>query len=287
MESCLGTWDLQEYGFWIIGRISGSNYGIFKYTPNTGTFTQMSTIPSNISASYERFGMGVDQEGNLQISGLTPNSTTSIAFARSPNGGVSWQTINGTISNPGGYESWCTHYATTGDTEIWGGASTSSGTVQLRRPYRRFSNQTAMVTASTLDVFGDNELITKLGDEANPAYRGNLEITNRAAGQIQLVTAGIWQDGDVVVSRAGGVSQTATKYLVLDSVGNVTNISSADPGFTTMGPGTEIDLTFPATFPSGDAPDTELPAGAAIQVEVEATNSVASDTYPSSTITPA
>ena len=36
-----------------------------------------------------------------------------------------------------------------------------------------------------------------------------------------------------------------------------------------MGPGTEIDLTFPATFPSGSTPDEEIAAGASIQVEVE------------------
>ena len=135
-------------------------------------------------------------------------------------------------------------------------------------------------------MFGNVESITKLGDEANPAYRGRLEITNRANGTIKLLTSGLWQDGDVVVSRTGGLSQTATKYLVLDSVGNVTDVSSADPGFQTIGPGTEIDLTFPATLPSGSTPDEELPAGASIQVEVEATNSVASDTYTSGTIIP-
>ena len=71
------------------------------------------------------------------------------------------------------------------------------------------------------------------------------------------------------------------------SSGLVENTSSSDPGFTQIGPGTDIDLTFPSALPSGSSPDDEFPAGATIQVEVEATNSVASDTYPSSTITPA
>ena len=73
---------------------------------------------------------------------------------------------------------------------------------------------------------------------------------------------------------------------MISSSGLVENTTSADPGFVTIGPGTDIDLTFPKTLPSGDTPDDEFPAGATIQVEVEAVNNVASDTYTSTTLTP-
>lgn len=281
----LGTWDLGSYGFWMIIKDQSSSYGIYKYNSSTKNIDKMSNMPSNIGGGYERFGMGVDASGNIQLSGLSNNGINTIAKARSTNGGSSWQ-ATGTVSNPSGYETWNTNYASTGDTEIWGFVSESSSSQTGLRPFRKFSDQSATVTPSSLNVFGDTEKITKQGDEDNLDYKGTMEITNRTNGNIKLQTAGLWQNGDVVVSRVGGNTQSATKYLVLDSVGNVTNISSADPGFTTIGPGTEIDLTFPATFPSGDAPDTELPAGAAIQVEVEATNSVASDTYTSSSVIP-
>ena len=69
--------------------------------------------------------------------------------------------------------------------------------------------------------------------------------------------------------------------------GVVENQTSTDPGFVELGPSTGIGITFPAVLPSGNSPDVEFPAGASLQVEVEATNSVASDTYTSGSITPA
>jgi hypothetical protein len=95
------------------------------------------------------------------------------------------------------------------------------------------------------------------------------------------------QPGTVYESKTSTGNNSVSKFMVISSTGVVENQSSADPGFVTLGPGTDIDLTFPATMPSGDSPDDEFPAGATIQVEIEATNSVASDTYTSATITPA
>lgn len=285
-QQLFGTWDLGSAGFWLITKEYGSNtYAIYKYNASTKVFDKKSNMPSAIGGQYERFGMGVDGDGNIQLSGLSPNSTSSIVKTRSTNDGSSWQSL-GSVSNPSGYETWNTNYATTGDTEIWGFHSDSSGSQTGLRPFRRFSDQTATVTSASLTVFGDTEKITKQGDENNQAYRGNMEITNRTNGNVKLLTAGLWQNGDVVVSRVGGNTQTATKYLVINSVGSVTDISSTDPGYTTIGPGTAIDLTFPATFPSGNAPDTELASGAAMQVDVKATNSAASDTFTSNTVTP-
>jgi len=95
------------------------------------------------------------------------------------------------------------------------------------------------------------------------------------------------QPGTVYESKTSTGNNTVSKFMVISSTGLVENQTSSDPGFVTIGPGTDIDLTFPSVMPSGDSPDDEFPAGATIQVEVEATNSVASDTYPSATITPA
>ena len=148
-------------------------------------------------------------------------------------------------------------------------------------------NQTATVTPSSLDNFGDSEQIAKYGDEDNSLYKGAMTILNRSAGSIKLSTGGEWQNGDVVVSRSGGTNQTAVKYLVLDNVGNVTSITSVDPGYVNVGPDTNLTLAFPATFPSGDTPDEELPTGTTIKVSAQATNSLGSSEFgPSNIVTP-
>ena len=95
------------------------------------------------------------------------------------------------------------------------------------------------------------------------------------------------QPGTVYESKTSTGNNTVSKFMVISSTGLVENQTSSDPGFVTIGPGTDIDLTFPSVMPSGDSPDDEFPAGATIQVEVEAVNEVASDTYTSGTITPA
>ena len=279
-----GSWDLGEYGFWTILNVN-SNWGIYKYNTSNRQLDKISDLPTQIYNTH-RLGLGVDREGNLQLAGFKNGNVTNLQFMRSANGGASWQVIGDFASASSWADHFPSNYASAGNYEIWGGWRDSSGSATFAVPYRVFSNQTATVTSSTLDTFGDTERIAKYGDENNLAYKGTLQITNRASGQVKLNTSGIWQNGDIVVSRSGGSTQSATKYLVLDSVGNVTDLTSSDPGFTTMGPGTDIDLTFPATFPSGSTPDEEIAAGASIQVEVEATNSVASDTYTSGAITP-
>ena len=115
-------------------------------------------------------------------------------------------------------------------------------------------------------------------------------IMMRSSGTQSTVSVGASyevQPNTVYESKTSTGVNTISRFMVISSSGLVENTSSSDPGFTQIGPGTDIDLTFPSALPSGSSPDDEFPAGATIQVEVEATNSVASDTYPSSTITPA
>ena len=64
--------------------------------------------------------------------------------------------------------------------------------------------------------------------------------------------------GQTMETLASTGSSSATKYLVISSTGNITGYQGSDPGFVEISPGTNIDLTFPATFPSGNAPDDEL-----------------------------
>jgi hypothetical protein len=92
--------------------------------------------------------------------------------------------------------------------------------------------------------------------------------------------------GQTMETLASTGSSSATKYLVISSQGNITGYQGSDPGFVEISPGTNIDLTFPATFPSGNAPDDEFAAGTVMQVTGKATNVSASDTFNSNQVTP-
>lgn len=92
--------------------------------------------------------------------------------------------------------------------------------------------------------------------------------------------------GDTIQAVASTGSATSTRFLVIDVTGAVTSHQANDPGFVNQGPGTSHTITFPATFPTGDTPDVELPSGTTIQIDVQAVNSEASDTYPSNIVTP-
>ena len=102
---------------------------------------------------------------------------------------------------------------------------------------------------------------------------------------ITVGTSDALSAGDVLQQLTPTGTATSALYLVIDSVGNVTDLSSSDPGFVDQGSGTG-PLNFPATFPSGSTPDEELPPGTSLQVEVQATNELGSSTKLSSPITP-
>jgi hypothetical protein len=94
--------------------------------------------------------------------------------------------------------------------------------------------------------------------------------------------------GPVKTPSGGG---TVKLYCKLNAAGAVSDLQSADPGFTAWtptgtGPYTGT-VTFPATLPSGQPPDTDLPAGTTLTVEVEAGNTAGTDSAKSNTITPA
>jgi len=76
-------------------------------------------------------------------------------------------------------------------------------------------------------------------------------------------------------------------YLKFDAAGAVSDLQSADPGYVQTTNQANPKLTFPATLPSGKAPDAELPAGTTLTVEVQATNTSGTVTKVSNTLTPA
>ena len=93
-------------------------------------------------------------------------------------------------------------------------------------------------------------------------------------------SSGTWANGlNVVGPEKTIVEENARLYCAFDSNGNVTDLQNnpQDPPYTTTDSNPGLTLTFPATFPSGQTPDEELPDGTTLTVEVTAENSTSTD----------
>jgi hypothetical protein len=126
--------------------------------------------------------------------------------------------------------------------------------------------------------------------------KGTVGSVNTTAKTMLLATStGTWgpaNTGKYVIGPTKSTPAANVKlYCKLDAAGAVSDLQSADPGFTAWTPAGTGPYTgavkFPATLPSGAAPDTDLPAGTTITVEVQATNTSGSDSAKSNTVAPA
>lgn len=76
-------------------------------------------------------------------------------------------------------------------------------------------------------------------------------------------------------------------FCITSSTGSITDLSQADPGYTTMSTVAVLQtLTFPASFPSGVAADTELPVGTTLAVDVQASNIIGTVSATTNVVTP-
>jgi hypothetical protein len=96
---------------------------------------------------------------------------------------------------------------------------------------------------------------------------------------------GTFQNGEAITVKA--TLANAKLFLKFNAAGAVSDMQSADPGFVAMTGAGPYKLTFPATLPSGNAPDVDLPAGVTITTEVEAGNTSSAVTKTSNIVTPA
>ncbi len=79
----------------------------------------------------------------------------------------------------------------------------------------------------------------------------------------------------------------STLYCELDALGNVSDLTSTDPGYTTQASNLAAQaITFPTQFTSGASPDAVLPSGTSIKVFAQASNALGSDTAESNTLFP-
>jgi len=91
--------------------------------------------------------------------------------------------------------------------------------------------------------------------------------------------------GSTVIGAATPLLEQ-TLYATISNTGTVTDLQKGDPGFVNMQTNsTSQAVTWPATLPSGQDPDTDLPAGTSMTVRGKATNPSGSSTK-SATVTP-
>ena len=126
----------------------------------------------------------------------------------------------------------------------------------------------------------------RVNGETNILEYAYVQSVNASSNQLTLRMNTNPTAGQTMETLASTGSSSATKYLVINAQGNITGYQGSDPGFVEISPGTNIDLTFPATFPSGNAPDDEFAAGTVMQVTGKATNVAATDTFNSNQVTP-
>ena len=86
--------------------------------------------------------------------------------------------------------------------------------------------------------------------------------------------------------KASSLQSVASLFTVMDALGNITDLSLEDPGYTEMVGDPTYTLTFPSIFSAGETPDVELPPGTKYQVEVKATNDVGVDNAFSNDVMP-
>lgn len=154
---------------------------------------------------------------------------------------------------------------------------------------------TATAPMTTLTFADNTALANILGgesvDECDAAGaaldgKGVAISTNTTAKQLVISpTAGTFDVGSHVKGPSKKVAGTKL-YAKLSTTLAVTDLQSADPGYTAF-TGLTPQVSFPATLPSGNPPDTDLPASTTLQTEVKATNSTGSDTVQSAKVTPA
>jgi len=125
-------------------------------------------------------------------------------------------------------------------------------------------------------------------EQDDKAAHAAVAFTDAAARTITLAySRGSWAANAGRVAFGPEVVAANTKLFCKLNAGlTVTDLQSADPGYTAVTGAGPYTVTFPATLPTGAAPDTDLPAGTTITTELQAVNSSGTVSKTSNTVTP-
>lgn len=196
--------------------------------------------------------------------------------------GINWTTApSASDTNGWGHVTWSPQLGI-----FCASASTGSQRIMTSADGGVASTELTFTDSKDLALFTSGMTITEVGGGAN-ANGSTISVdvpnlTMRTTGNTD------WSVGAQVQGTA--VTSNVKLYGVLNASGALSDLRSADPGFTAWTPtGSNPytgSVTFPATLPSGNAPDVELPSGSSITVAVEATNASGTVSTTSSTVTP-
>ena len=224
-------------------------------------------------------------------------STHWWCFAQSSNGGINWTPAIKTNTNVSYYNSYIsTPYQLIEDRGhqalvVNGGWIFGAGRLSYWGNSGQYYRCGVWVKDNTVLTFADT---TNLAN--NTIRSGDRIRQGSATASVGLISSNTMSINDVngTFSTGSPVSNTvsyfggniSTMYAQINSAGAVTDLSTSDPGFTNVGYLLDNTITFPATLPSGNAPDVELPSGTTIKVDAQFTNSQGTVSATSNTLTP-
>ena len=259
----------------------------FGTTPNTYSsqdginWTLRSLIVNGTTYRYIRFTR-TDADGSAVL-GVQANSSTSLVHLRTNNGGATYTVIpSSTVSLSG--SSPRVNGVITGNGYYCYSISASDS------PNYQYSPTNTQVV--TLDGQGEDysefnvgDSVKKDGDPDTPLFVS--KIIGISGNQFTLQGEKIFEPNDIIVAVIPTSTAIETRYLKINSVGEVTGTLAGDPGYTEFGPATAQDFTFANTFDTGRTPDEELPTGTQLKIYGQIANASATDTYgPSNSVTP-
>ena len=285
----LSTWTLRRSNSSWFGIVNGiavsadTSTGNISYSTNDGV-TWTDTGSGGNGAYYTE----VVYFGGNYYSFIKGGGTTQIAAKKSAD--LDTWTANAVSSGQYGTSTYGQAVATDGTVIATLGSSGTNGSgtfnVITTTSAGHSSIQLELTDNTDLSLFQAGDNVTEIGngDEATGSI-AEVDSVSTPPTITFLGTSGTWDVGSQVkgpVRSAAG----SRLYTVLDNAGNVSDMQQTDPGFVTQS-STPTVLTFPATLPTGNPPDTEFPAGTTLTVEVNATNQEGTDSATSNTITPA
>ena len=263
-----------------------SNGRMYKYNPSTNQFgsymNDLGTSGNNTCQSWYH------DDDYLYVQ-TQFSSTQTPYWYRSNNLGVTWTPW--WYGQPGSFDMGdmgsrgsCNFLEAFGYT-FWGGKQ-EGGSQNFVIQYKEVNRQTLTFASNTeLENInpGDYMRVTGTSNLNEYAYVRSVDVANSqmTINKNTSVTAGQQLE---TLATTGNLS--STKFLVIDATGNISGYQGADPGFVTQSTATDIDLTFPSTFPSGNAPDDEFAAGTVMQVTAQASNNSGTHTFNSNQVTP-
>ena len=281
---------------------SGGNYGGYYRSTDFGATWSFSSFPSNAYSGWS-CGIQVSDTGTMMTGFSSSNK-----IIRSTDNGASWTAIaaagvfGGAVAYGGGTR-WIKFTSNSLAESFDDGLTWQTGTASADfTPYlppilaqakgviscpgagyytpgsysdNLYSN--LIPNSVELGLSGDEGLVEiEVGMAANngSTATGTVSSIDTIAPSITLSgTSGTWSTGETVITDPV-VKDEAILYLVFNSSGSVTDLSNTpqDPYYSTVDSPVDFTFTFPATFPTGAAPDTELPAGTTLHATVTAFN---------------